>query len=448
MNSSRFREITAAREDEFVAKGFKRRHFFPHRAYHLPKCGPDGFRLGSQMSGRSDPDQFWEIVLYADPSLTTELPDELFFDDDVLWHQQHFGRRGQVATVDLVLDGPDLFTMVHQSDLVQRISRRREYKTRVENRFKGWNHMLLNAVMNFARERGATRVHTPTAELALKYTDRSRSVGKELFERIYDEDVERRLLARRRGKWWVIDVREQSARIVVPEVQTEPLQSEKTIAVCHDLERGLGFVGVDADFAAIAAADAPASLDGMLDVERAAGVTATYCVVGTIMSEVRSKLEADAHCIAFHSYDHRLEADDQLRRCRRVDYRLKGYRPPRSRITAELTDENLCFHNFEWLGSSAASLGIRRPELRRRLVRIPILFDDHSLHTRFCTYDEWEREALDRIESQQFVAFSLHDCHAPLWLRRYRRFLDRVTSLGQLRTLDEVSARVILSEGA
>ena len=44
---------------------------------------------------------------------------------------------------------------------------------------------------------------------------------------------------------------------------------------------------------------------------------ATYCVVGSLLSEVRDGLESDGHALAFHSFDHRLDRDDQLRRCRR-----------------------------------------------------------------------------------------------------------------------------------
>ena len=40
------------------------------------------------------------------------------------------------------------------SDVVQRIARRREHKTQIEKRFEGWPHMLLNAVLDFAREQG------------------------------------------------------------------------------------------------------------------------------------------------------------------------------------------------------------------------------------------------------------------------------------------------------
>lgn len=445
MISSRFRKIGSERVAEFIAKGFKQRYVFPHRAYHLPKCGPDGFLLGSSMTGRTDPDQYWEIVLFADESLTSDLPRDLFFDDDVLWHQQHFGRVGLVAAIDLVLDGRDLYTMVHQSDLVQRIPRRREHKTQVENRFKGWNHMLLNAVLNFALENDVARVHVPTAELALEHTDRRRVVGKELFDRVYDRDVQRLFSVRRNRRWWTLDVDDNRARVVTPEHGVEPIDDERTIALSHDIERGLGFLDVDPDFARIADKRAPAALDEMLAAERAVGVPATYCVVGAIMGDVRPKLEASGHCVAFHSYDHRIDRHDQLARCRRVDYRLKGYRPPRSVLSPELFDENLCLHNFEWLASSARSLGFDRPELRRRIVRIPIQFDDHPLHTGEMTYDKWERHALEEIERRPFTAFSLHDCYAPQWLSHYRRFLEKVSRLGRLRTMDEISARVILA---
>src|SRR5947208_12909349 len=106
MASAVFHHAAPELADEFVARGYKRRHFFPHRIHHLPKCGPDAFRLASSMCGASDPDAHWELVLYADDGLVEDLPPELFFDDDVIWHQRQFGRRGQVATANLVLDGP------------------------------------------------------------------------------------------------------------------------------------------------------------------------------------------------------------------------------------------------------------------------------------------------------------------------------------------------------
>lgn len=41
--------IGADRTAEFLAKGFKERWVFPHRAYYLPKCGPDGLKLASRI---------------------------------------------------------------------------------------------------------------------------------------------------------------------------------------------------------------------------------------------------------------------------------------------------------------------------------------------------------------------------------------------------------------
>ena len=67
-----------------MAKGYPLRHFFPHRFYYLPKCGPDGFVLAHGMCGTTDPANCWEIVLYADHAVLEEFPAELFFDDDLV----------------------------------------------------------------------------------------------------------------------------------------------------------------------------------------------------------------------------------------------------------------------------------------------------------------------------------------------------------------------------
>src|SRR6476620_19552 len=135
--SSAFREITKERVGEYVAKGHKRRRFFPHRIYHLHKCGPDGFRLAQRMCAKDNPESMWEMVLYADSATLTEFPPDLFFDDELIWHQQQFGRPGQIASANIVLDGRTVYAITHVSDLVQRIPRRREYKTRIERRFDG-----------------------------------------------------------------------------------------------------------------------------------------------------------------------------------------------------------------------------------------------------------------------------------------------------------------------
>ena len=75
------------------------------------------------MCGTPDPAASWEIVLYADPALLVDLPAELSFDDDLIWHQQHFGRPGRSRRADLVIEGETIYAMAHVSDLVQRIGR-------------------------------------------------------------------------------------------------------------------------------------------------------------------------------------------------------------------------------------------------------------------------------------------------------------------------------------
>jgi hypothetical protein len=188
----------------------------------------------------------------------------------------------------------------------------------------------------------------------------------------------------------------------------------------------------------------------MLAIEQAAGVRATYNVVGSILSEVQDELAGGRHCVAFHSFDHSTdpESDDQLGRCRRVDYRIKGYRPPKSLITKELSDQKLAFHNFEWLASSQRSLDTDAPTMSGRLVRLPIALDDWPLYRGQLTYEQWERLLLTVIRERPFTAVSLHDCYARWWLDRYPSLLDRLADRARLCTMDEVSAEVVLSHAA
>jgi hypothetical protein len=462
--TSYFRHVGRDREKEFIESGYKKRHFFPHTTYYLPKCGPDGFKLAKRMYGSFDLEQLWEVVLYADASLVQEFPEELFFDPEVVWHQQQFGKTGQLATANLVVAGSALYSMVHVSDIVQRISRRREHKTRIENRFKGWTHMLMNSILNFAYEKNLSPVFTSTADLAHRNTDPARNVGRELFERVYDRTVQQLFTCSRRAGWWVIDLKENRRQIVLPERKSESLADEKTICVCHDVEMGFGHRSVDVSFARFADETSTGNLAQMLTIENKAGVKATYNVLGMILPRVRTGIEQQRHSIGFHSFDHRIERTawlaglrhrffaratngkgNQLALCRDVDYRIKGYRPPQSKITAELTDENLCFHNFEWLASSTYSLGIKTPELRRCIVKIPILLDDFDLYRHHVPYEQWEQHALADIERHDFFAISLHDCYGHFWLPHYEKFLKKMSRLGRFKTLDQVASETILA---
>ncbi len=113
-------------------------------------------------------------------------------------------------------------------------------------------------------------------------------------------------------------------------------------------------------------------------------------------------------------------------------------------ITGELTDENLCHHNFEWLASSATSLGTEMPAFRNGIVRIPIAFDDFDLHSRRFDYPAWERRALERARTTPLLVFCLHDCYADQWLDGYPRFLEKLGAMGQLLTFDELCDRIAL----
>jgi hypothetical protein len=443
------RDLGPGLKPELVARGHKERHVFPHRIVRLPKPGPDGYKLAQRMCGPVSLGELWELVLYALPPVLDEFPADVFFDDDIAWHQQQFGLPGQVATVNLVEQPPDVYAMVLISDVVQRIGRRRDLKTRIENRFAGWSRMLVHAVCEFALDHGLERVHVATADWALQNTDPGRSVQRSLFERVYDHSIGPPFTAARHEWWWVLDVRANASVVVRPEVRRLPLSNEPEICVCHDIERGWGHRDVDPRFAATAELAAPAHLDRMLEVEADAGVRATYSVVGALLPEIRPALAAGGHAIAFHSYDHQIASGDdrtnQLGRCREVDYRIKGYRPPQSRLTEELTEPNLAFHNFEWLASSQYSLSLDAPVLNDALVFVPILFDDFDLH-RGTDYGDWEKPAVQRLASTRSAAFSLHDCYGDLWLPHYRRLLDRLGDLGRLRTVDEVAADVLLSQ--
>ncbi len=442
---SAFRLIVPDRVGEFIACGYKQRHFFPHRAYHLAKCGPDGFKLAGRMCGIESPSAMWEIVLYAADEVLGEFPPELFFDDDLIWHQQQFGRVGQVASANLVVKGSTVSSITHVSDLFQRISRRREHKTRIEKVFGGWNYMLLNAVLAFALELGAKRVRMPMASLAGRHTDRSRNVDYTIFDRIYDTTINSLFAPTAKREWWVLDLSAVRDRIVVPDRVTQAHRLPKTVCICHDIERGIGHEDVDPAFARQAERMAPRALRAMCEAEAALGVRATYCVVGSIMGEVRAGIEANGHCVAFHSFDHRLKRRNQLPRCRQVDYRIKGYRPPRSVITRELTDRKLLFHNFEWLASSVRSLGTSRPVLRNGLVRLPIARDDFALHSSpGASFDDWAAGARQLVADSDFTAISLHDCYAQHWLPQYHSFLEQITGLAELRTLNEVAAEITL----
>jgi hypothetical protein len=71
--------------------------------------------------------------------------------------------------------------------------------------------------------------------------------------------------------------------------------------------------------------------------------------------------------------------------------------------------------------------------------------DQAPLYKSGMPFHEWEKRVVDEIRSRDFVAFGLHDCYADLWLPHYATFLEKITRLGTLKTLDTVADETILA---
>lgn len=419
------------------------RSFLPHRMYFLRKAGPDAARLADWMAGIRSPDALWEIVLRAEEGALQEVPGDLFFDREIVWHQQHLGLPGHVAYACLAEEKGTLYGLNYVSDAAQRVSRRPDVRSRVENALSGWPDLLVNAVLHFAVERGCRKLRSPTASHVIGHTDSGREVGRELFERVYDRTIAGTLTAEKTSDWWVADVAENADRRVPARSTRESFGDAPRICVFHDVERGLGHRREDPEFARRADRVAPDALSRMLRIEREVGVTATYNVVGSMLSDVRRQIEDGGHSLAFHSFDHDV-GEAQLARCRNVDYRLPGYRPPMSRMTRELTDRSLGWHNFQWLAVAAEELEKDVPYLENRIVKIPVLADDFSLYRDGIPVEQWAGDVLSRVEGRSFSAIGLHDCYGEYWLPVYRRFLESLKSVGELVTLDRIANEVFL----
>jgi len=421
----------------FAALGLNRCNFFPHQLRFVRRPGSDGAKLAHRMYGLKHPDRGFELLLHAAPEVCREFPSDLFFNHDIVWHQQHLGLPGHVAVANLVLEGKRLYTTVRFSDIVQRISLRRDLKTRVERVFRGWNQMLLNGIIHFATHHGVREIWLPTADLAMENTDRARNPQRMLFERVYDAHLSS-FQPRRQGQAWVLDVASARQRHVPPVRRLEECSVGRTVCIVHDTERGLGSPDSDPALAARADRDSPAALQRMLAVEAQHGVQATYSVVGCYLKDVRAAIMQGGHELAFHSFDHTRQGD-QVLRCRQVDYRIPGYRPPQSRLTPELRDGHLAIHNFEWLASSEYSLGFPRPSLSNGVVKLPIKVDDYPLHAGQLIYDQWWDRVKSSINERSYLAVGLHDCYAEHWLEQYPDMLTCFQDHANVRRLGDVA---------
>ncbi len=417
----RYHQITDDRKDEFVARGYKGRYFFPHRAYYLPRPLPEQIKTARRFWNITDPDALWCVLLYANDETVSRFPTDLFFDPEVMIHNEHMGRPGLVASAPLYIDGDRLYTDEHQSDLVQRVIHRREHKSQVEKRFGTWHHMLLNCILNFAVGRGMREIHVPTAQRVVsKYI--GRDVNPELFERLYNNNIQAHFNARLEGDTWVISVAEHRDKLVPMTPETEHVEvPARSVCVIHDIEPS-----GDPDAAR-------GQIESVTEVERREGIVSTWCVPGRLHGGLRDAIRHAGGQAAFRSFDDAryryspLLTDDEsprtasltrnlwrvvwgirkrlglevhalptvtelstrsfnrfrriagrrllrdtLRLCRDADYYLKGYRRTPLDIQSGMADDWLRYYHFEWVIEDDAPTPTRAPRYDRGLMTFPV----------------------------------------------------------------------------
>ena len=431
----------------FERLGIPHRHTFNHYAVIIPKAYPDS-RLVLERRGVSDrvmkTGTFYQLNLYTTDF--HQLPEALFTDHDVNWHNQQFGQKGLIAAAGLwVRDSRATITLI-QSDVCQQLYRHRELrrscKTRVESRFKYWYRFLLNAVLDACLDADIATLYSPTSQQIVSHI--TKCIKPDLFLRIYDSPehaYQCRRIVDSGTEYWEVPLKPNAARIVRLRRVKWGGPSEdglRKICIVHDIEGNVD--------TAVSALECWNNLERMLRLEKELGVSATYCILGRSFHRARNVIIDfnHRHAIGFHSMDHDLANLNQLLQCREVDLRVRGYRPPKSRITNELSDENLAYHNFEWLASSVYSFGHNDCILRNGIVKIPIHVDDYHLFTGCKDYLKWKSALCDRAGLCSLFGVGLHDCYAGKWLEYYPELLSKLALLGKFVTADEVCDEMYL----
>jgi hypothetical protein len=432
--------------EAWVAKGLPRRSYFAHEVAWLAKQYPDTFLqlerrgIGEDAAVKGTA---YQLNLYARD--VEGFPDALFSDPTVNWHRQQLGRKGLVAAAGLYEQEGRLFVILMQSDLCQQIFRhpalRQRCKTRLDNRFGDWPTSLFNAVLDFALARRLGTIFVPTAAQIL--AGMKRSVDPALFRRIYDEPPRRyscHLTRVGAAEYWAVPLAAAGDRVVPLEataaVDATP-SSRPTICLFHDTE-------ADVD-TAVPRQQCHANLVRMLAIEAERGVRATYNILGTLFAETQVMVAAHGHALGFHTYDHAPDGVDQLPRVRRLDLRVRGYRPARSLLTPEVSDYRLSYFNFEWLLCSARTLGFDRCRIEGGIAKIPVHLDDYGLHTGEMTYPVWMARLRRLLATRQFVAIGLHDCYGHHWLDHFDELLVELCGAGTLKTCDDVADEMFLA---
>ena len=402
------------------ARGHLVATLLPPPAIRLPKGGPTASSWPDGCAATTlAPTSCWELVLYALPPALDEFPSELFFDDDIVWHQQHFGLPGHVATASLVERGGDLVRAERSSPTSSSASAgaaisRRGSRT-ASRAGRGCSCTPRSTSPSTGVPPGAA---SPRAELALAAHRPGRVSQRPLFDRVYDRSVGPPFEAVRDGHWWVLDVAAQRRRCsCAPTVGTLALSDEPQVCVCHDIERGWGHLDEDPAFAAPADVEPRATRSTrMLEVEaerRRAGDVLHPRVprAGARRRGARPAATASASTRSTTPAPASRAPTTSSARAATVDYRIKGYRPAQSRLTAELTDDNLAFHNFEWLASSRYSLGHRPTRCSPTASFASRSCSTTSTCTAARRTTTGRPPGWRRWPALRTAAFSLHDCY-------------------------------------
>jgi hypothetical protein len=298
---------------------------------------------------------------------------------------------------------------------------------------------LLNAVVDFCNDHHIELLYVPTCDTIMGRIHCT--VSPTLFTRIYDDAPLWLRCTRRRiygTEYWEVPIDANRETFVsLDPVSTVSKKEIRGLCVFHDVEANADTV--------VSPSDCYHWLDAMLNIESRMGLSLTYSVLGKILPSLKNLFQRyNVHSFALHSFDHQIASLNQLRQVRNVDCKIRGYRPPQSKITPELTDLNLSFYNFEWLLSSAGSLGLSEPQLQNYIVKIPVHLDDYPLHTGRCSVNDWIKRLHSLLDSTiPLVTVGMHDCYAGHWLEQYPKILKSCIARRPLWNCDDIAGTVL-----
>jgi len=421
--------------------GVRASAYIDYYAIAMDKCYPDTLlqlnRAGIEeaMVAKAS---FKQVNIYA---ADTKLLSQLCYENPpVYWHHQQMGLEGLIGSAGLYFpgEGQAVVTLL-QSDLVQRFllsPGNAVFRNQIESSFSQWYKLMFNAVMDVCEREGFDTLYSPTSEQVIERTNKE--IDVRLFKRIYDYPSRQysvQSVSVDKRSYWKIPLKINAGRRASLSARIMSFKPRRRICLLHDIEGN-----VDTD---ISLAECNQNLRRMLEIEQSLGIQGTYHILGRRLEELLPViLSHGKHAIGFHSYNHQVDELDQLRKCREISWEFRGYRPPQSKLTPELSDYNLALNNFEWLASSTSSLGFANSRLENGLAKIPIAIDDYGLHTGATNYAKWKAHIIQEAGRNDIFCFSVHDCYASGWIDDYVVFLKELQGMGELITCEQLAGEM------